>query len=61
MPENLRKHTLNLRDGDWDYLSTVYKSQGYDTSRVIRDLVSRMVDNLKENESGSVQGIEINL
>lgn len=49
MPKNedIQKHTLNLRAGDWDFLESVYRARGISTSQVIRMLVSNFVDKTK--------------
>jgi len=39
-----KKHTLYLRDGDWDFIESIYKPHGIGTSTVIRTLVSNYVD-----------------
>lgn len=43
----LRKHTLNLRDGDWDFLESVYRQHGVAVAIVVRKLVSNHVDHLR--------------
>ena len=48
--ENLKKHTLHLRTGDWDYLESVYKRDGIPTSLVIRKIISNVVDKMRELE-----------
>lgn len=45
----LQKHTLNLRAGDWDKLADAYPDT--ETSRIIRSLVSNVVDALSVNAS----------
>ena len=63
MPKNdaLQKHTLNLRAGDWDYLDSVFASQGISTSTVIRRLVSQTVDHLRTHESSADITLGVNL
>jgi len=51
MKEDLKKHTLNLREGDWDYLESVYSASGRSVSTVIRTIISAYVDRLKSTES----------
>lgn len=41
---NLHKHTLNLRAGDWDYIESLVSGQGISASLVVRNLVSKFVD-----------------
>jgi len=42
-----KKHTLFLRDGDFEFLATVFEHKNLKASYVIRQLVSRYVDSLK--------------
>lgn len=64
MPRNdaLQKHTLNLRRGDWDYLSSVFGPQGIDTSTVIRRVVAQTVDHIRAHETTEdiVLGVSLN-
>ena len=46
----LQKHTLNLREGDVDYLAQVYAPKDIAVSLVIRRIVSQHVDGLKRKE-----------
>ena len=48
MPETLKKHTLLLRDGDFDYLGRLFEDQGITASVFIRKLVSKTVDSYRE-------------
>jgi len=51
MPQNeTQKHTLHLREGDWDYITSVYKVKGVSTSLVVRTLVANFVDKLQQKE-----------
>jgi len=60
MSEELTKHTLNLRKGDFDYLKGVYPKVG--SSAVIRKLVSRHVDQLNRPvSSGETTEIKVEL
>ncbi len=47
MSNNLQKKTLNLRNGDWDYLEMMYQGQGIGPSIVIRTLIAKFVDQAK--------------
>lgn len=47
----LKKHTLNLRDGDYEYLTSLFEPQGLKAAAVIRNLIARSVDSFRENES----------
>lgn len=54
----LQKHTLNLREGDFDYLESTYRDSGTPTSHVIRVLVSKHVDTLRARESSELPAID---
>jgi len=45
MPESLKKHTLNLRDGDYEFLNSLSRTNP--ASAIIRKLISNHVDNLR--------------
>lgn len=47
---DLQKHTINLREGDMEYLMDFYASSNIPASQVVRLLVSDHVDKLKKNE-----------
>ena len=49
-PVALEKKTLNLRKGDWDYIESIYKEQGIDTSFIVRKNLSALVDKIKAKE-----------
>jgi len=49
--EKLKKHTMNFRQSDWDYLTSVYRNRGVSTSFVIRRIVSDYVNRLREKEA----------
>lgn len=53
MRDELKKHTLFLRYGDFDYLTSVYKQQNLPASEAIRLLVSKYVDRLRAQEQSS--------
>jgi hypothetical protein len=59
----LEKKTLNLREGDWDRISEVYKDQqGIATSVVVRTLISRFVEQtLPRVQQTDTLDININL
>lgn len=46
---NLQKHTLNLREGDYDVIQAAYAEKGIAAAVVIRALVSRFTDKLLAN------------
>jgi len=48
MKADTQKHTLHLREGDWDYIESLFKPNGIATSVVIRTLVSRYVDQKRQ-------------
>jgi len=61
---NRKKHTLWLRDGDWDYLESVFAPNGTSTSEAIRTLVSSYVDKLREREravSGDQEPVKVRI
>lgn len=49
--DDLQKHTLNLRSGDWAYLESVLNPAGVHTSTFIRKQISRIVDSLRSGET----------
>lgn len=60
MPKpTLRKHTLNLREGDWDFLAARFGPKGIHTSDVVRSIVSRFVDAMQTQ--GEKENIEVEL
>ena len=65
MPKNesLKKHTLHLRDGDFDYIQSIYHRHAIGASLVIRTLVANFVDSKRaqEDESGEPVSVNINL
>ena len=61
MKADLQKHTLHLRLGDWAYLESVYKVNGLPTSIVIRTLVSKKVDELREKEEAPELDMDVQL
>ena len=54
----LERKTLNLRQGDWQYLDQQFTSKGISVSVLIRYLVSRYVDSLLANEITSADIME---
>jgi hypothetical protein len=50
MATSLQKHTLNLREGDFEYLQQVFGPNGLSASVAIRHIVSRHVDHLRAQE-----------
>jgi len=43
---NLTKHTLFLREGDYQRIIDIYHARDIKAARVIRQLVSQFVDNI---------------
>jgi hypothetical protein len=54
MKASLQKHTLHLREGDWDYLESMFKPNGISTSVAIRTMVSNFVDRKRVEERSAV-------
>lgn len=50
MKTAIKKHTLNLRDGDWDYLESMFKPNGIATAVAVRTLISTFVDKKRDEE-----------
>jgi len=62
--EDLQKHTLHLRRGDWDYLESIFKPNGITTSAAVRTLVSQFVDRKRreeEDRQGRLPDVNINV
>jgi len=57
--EDLQKHTLNLREGDWDYLERVFSERGYPVSSIVRNVISHYVDRLKVREKTEAPEIDL--
>ena len=51
MKASIKKHTLNLRDGDWDYLESMYKPNGIATAVAVRTIISNFVDKKRTEEA----------
>lgn len=56
--DKLHKHTLKLRQGDYDALIEYYPEVG--AALVIRKLVSRHVDKLNNSTTTAMQGVDFN-
>jgi hypothetical protein len=56
---DLTKHTLNLREGDWDFIESCYKPRGIPTAHVIRSIVSNFVDKLQNEKPKPVEGMKL--
>ena len=59
--DEISKHTLNLRAGDWDYIESIYKPRGIATAVVVRSLVSRFVDAKRSGEDRTDLKLEASL
>lgn len=56
--EPLKKHTLNLYDGDWDELGVLFPE--VETSTLIRETIRNMIKAAKANDpKKEVSGLEI--
>lgn len=51
MKTAIKKHTLNLRSGDWDYLESMYKPNGIATAVAVRTILSNFVDKKRAEEA----------
>lgn len=58
---DLQKKTLNLRAGDWDFISGIAKSNGLDTSYIVRRLVSKFVDESRAQINEQQADVDIQL
>jgi len=59
--ENLQKHTLNLRRGDYQALIEAYEGRPINASYVIQTIVSAFVDKLRKKISDEQPKLEIEL
>lgn len=59
--DQLQKHTLNLRAGDFDFLSAFYEPRGIKGSQALRYIISREVDRLRASENQPDLEININV
>lgn len=50
MKTSIKKHTLNLREGDWDFLEAMFKPNGVATAVAIRTIIANYVDKKREEE-----------
>lgn len=57
----LQKHTLNLRAGDWDYITARFAPKGHHTSNVVRAVVSKFVDAMQDQDEKADIKMEIDL
>lgn len=57
---DLTKVTLNLRQGDKEYLETMCRPRGIAVSFFIRNLIAKKVDELRRNEPRpQIEGLEL--
>lgn len=65
MRADIKKHTLNLRAGDWDYLESMFKPNGIATAVAVRTIISNFVDKKRQEEqkagSANPADMDINL
>ncbi|NNW55484.1 MULTISPECIES: hypothetical protein [unclassified Roseobacter] len=60
MPQSkLKKHTLFLNAGDYDYLAEVGAASGKPAAQIIRELVTIYVNKLKDQEQ--IPDIKVNI
>lgn len=59
--DDISKHTLNLRSGDWDYIESIYKARGIPTSIIVRSLISNFVDKCRSGDIKSDLKLETKL
>jgi hypothetical protein len=45
--DELEKKTLNLRRGDWEFLTETYQPKGVNTSTLVRKVISNLVDRIR--------------
>ena len=57
----LTKVTLNLREGDFDFLQSVYHAAGVGASTVVRALVQKHVDELRAKEETPNPEVKFNV
>lgn len=50
MKSDIKKHTLNLRAGDWDFLESIFKPNGIPTAVAVRTIISNYVDQKRAAE-----------
>ena len=48
--DDISKHTLNLRSGDWDFIESIYKPRGIATSIIVRSIIARFVDEHRKHK-----------
>lgn len=58
---DLQKHTLNLRAGDWDYITARFARDGHHTSTIVRSVVSKFVDALQDQDEQAQIKMDIDL
>lgn len=57
--EELRKHTLNLREGDMEALKELFPK--YDASVMVRRIVSKFIDKAREVPENKIPPTDLNL
>lgn len=65
MKTDIKKHTLNLRNGDWDYLESMFKPNGIATAVAVRTIISNFVDGKRREEAqrggASIHNLDVSL
>ena len=57
--EALTKHTLYLREGDYDFIRDTYAAKGVPAALIIRKIVSRFVDEVSAASQSDVEQIKL--
>jgi hypothetical protein len=56
--DDLQKHTMHLRAGDFEYIGKLYNPRGVSTANAIRKLIANYVDQFRAQETA---GTALNL
>lgn len=57
--ESLERKTLHFRQGDWDFLESVFRPNGIATSVAIRTIISRWVDARRQPDAALNEDFEL--
>jgi len=58
---DMKKHTLFLRDGDFDALQEHYNTSGFRASEIIRILVSNHVDQIQNSDEKNPPRVNVEI
>lgn len=61
MSNGLQKKTLHFREGDWDFLESIFRPNGIATSVAIRSIISHYVDEKRRQLSPTTVDLEEDL